>query len=120
MSHKSYGPEDYDKRVLIRKLRKTKMNIWKEVSKRLNKPRKNKVEVNLFRINKKTKSGDVIVVPGKILGTGDLDHKVTIATYNASESVRNKIENSKTGSQIITIEDLLEQNPKGSNIKIFI
>jgi len=120
MSHKSYGPEDYDKRVLIRKLHKTKIKVWREVSKRLNKPRKYKVEVNLFRINKKTNAGDVIVVPGKVLGMGDLDHKVTIASYHTSESTRNKVENSKTGSQLITIEDLLEQNPKGSNVRLFV
>lgn len=120
MSHKSTGPADHQKRILIRKLHKTKIRIWKDVSERLQKPRNNQAKVNIYRINKKTQDGDVIVIPGKVLGMGDLDHKVTIAAYKASESAKNKVENSSTGSKIIGIDTLLEENPKGSNVKIFI
>ena len=120
MSHKPTGPSDYYKRKLARILWKTKKRIWKDVSKRISKPKKNKVEINLYKINNKTKNGNVIVVPGKILGMGSLDHTVIIACLNASKSARQSIENSSTESKIISIGELLEKNPSGSNVKIIV
>jgi large subunit ribosomal protein L18e len=117
MSHRITGPSNYYQRKLIRDLWKTKQRIWKQVSKKLSGPRRNRIEANLYRINKKTKENDTIVVPGKILGLGDLNHRLTIACLDYSTSAKDKIE--KSGSKLITIEELLEQNPEGKNIKIF-
>jgi len=117
MSHRVTGPSNYYNRKLIRDLRKTKRRIWKKISKKLSSPRKNRIEANLYRINKKTKENDVIVVPGKVLGVGDLNHKITIACLNCSKPAKKKIENS--GSKIISIEELLEQNPEGKDLKVF-
>ncbi len=111
------GPSNYYHRKLIRDLWKTKRRIWKKLSKKLSGPRRNEVEANIYRINKKTKNNDVIVVPGKILGLGELNHKLTIACLTFSKSAKKKIEAS--GSKLISIEELLEQNPKGENIKVF-
>ncbi|MFX1410627.1 MAG: 50S ribosomal protein L18e [Promethearchaeota archaeon] len=117
MSHKITGPSNYYHRKLIRDLWKTKIKIWKVISKKLSGPRQNRVKANLYRINKKTKKNDVIVVPGKILGIGDLDHSLTIACLEYSNSAKRKIEAS--GSKLLSIEDLFEQNPKGTGVKIF-
>ncbi|MGV9173506.1 MAG: 50S ribosomal protein L18e [Promethearchaeia archaeon] len=117
MSHRPTGPSNFYVRKLIRDLKKTKRNIWKQVSEKLSKPRKHRVEANLYRINNKTKKNDVIVIPGKVLGTGDLDHKLTIACIDYSRSARRKIEAS--GSTLLSIEQLLEEHPDGSNVKIF-
>lgn len=111
------GPSDYYIRKLVRDLHKTKRRIWKKVSKKISGPRKNRIEANLYRINKKTKNNDTIVIPGKVLGIGDLKHKLTIACLSSSKSAQKKIESS--GSKLITIEELLEQNPQGNGIKIF-
>jgi large subunit ribosomal protein L18e len=96
---------------------KTKRRIWRKVSKKLSGARMDRVEANLYRINKKTKENDVIVVPGKVLGVGDIDHKITIACLDCSKAARKKIETS--GSKLLSIEDLLEQNPEGKNVKVF-
>lgn len=117
MSHRITGPSDYNERKLIRELWKTKKRIWKIISKKLMGPRRNKIEANLYRINNKTSKDDVIVVPGKVLGIGELDHKLTIACLTYSQSAKTKIESS--GSKLLSIEELLEQNPKGKNVKIF-
>ncbi|MFX0104126.1 MAG: 50S ribosomal protein L18e [Candidatus Hodarchaeota archaeon] len=117
MSHKITGPSNYYVRKLIRDLWKTKIKIWKTISKKLSGPRRNRVKANLYRINKKTKKDDIIVVPGKILGIGELDHTLTIACLESSKTAKRKIESS--GSKLISIEELLEQNPQGSKIKIF-
>ena len=117
MSHRITGPSNYYTRKLIRDLWKTKRRIWKKLSKKLSGPRKNQLEANLYRINKNTKENDVIVIPGKVLANGDLDHKITIACLASSEAAKHKIEVS--GSKLLTIEELLQQNPEGKNIKIF-
>jgi large subunit ribosomal protein L18e len=117
MSHKITGPSNYYTRKMIRDLWKTKIKIWRRISKKLSSSRKNRVSPNLYRINKKTKENDIIVIPGKVLGVGELDHHVTIACLDCSKSARQKIEAS--GSKLLSIEELLEQNPKGSGVKIF-
>ncbi len=117
MSHRITGPSNYYNRKLIRELWKTKRRIWKKVSKKLSGPRREKIEANLYRINKKTKENDVIVVPGKVLGLGEIDHKLTIACLNCSKTARKKIETS--GSKLLSIEELLEQNPEGKEVKVF-
>jgi len=117
MSHRITGPSNFYIRELIRDLWKTKKRIWRKVSKKLSSRKKNRIEANLYRINKRTKNNDVIVVPGKVLGIGGLDHKLTIACLASSMSAKKKIEAS--GSKIISIEELLEQNPKGKNVKVF-
>ncbi|MFX0058171.1 MAG: 50S ribosomal protein L18e [Candidatus Hodarchaeota archaeon] len=117
MSHRITGPSNYYQRKLIRELWKTKRRIWRKVSKKLSGSRRNRVEANLYRINKKTKNNDVIVIPGKILGIGDLDHKLTIACLAYSKNAKKKIEGS--GSKLISIEELLEKNPEGKNVKVF-
>ncbi len=117
MSHKITGPSNFYIRKLIRNLWKTKVNIWKKVSKKLSGPRRNRVKANLYRINKKTSKDEVIVIPGKVLGMGELDHTLTIACLEYSKSAKKKIESS--GSKLLTIEELIEQNPKGSGVKVF-
>ncbi len=117
MSHRITGPEPFQHRKLIRDLWKTRRRIWRTISKKLSGPRRNRVEANLKRINNKTKDGDIIVVPGKVLGIGDLNHKLTIACLTCSKSAREKIVDS--GSTLLSIEELVEKNPEGKNIKIF-
>ena len=117
MSHRITGPSNYYNRKLIRELWKTKRRIWKKVSKKLSGPRRGRVEANLYRINKKTKENDVIVVPGKVLGIGEIDHKLTIACLDCSKTARKKIETS--GSKLLSIEELFEQNPEGKDVKVF-
>jgi large subunit ribosomal protein L18e len=117
MSHKVSGPSNFYTRKLIRDLWKTKINIWKRVSKKLSGPRKNRIKANLYRINKKTEKNDIIVIPGKVLGIGELDHNLTIACLEYSKAAKKKIESS--GSTLLSIEELMNQNPKGSGVKIF-
>lgn len=117
MSHRITGPSNYYHRKLIRDLWKTQIKIWRTISKKISGSRKNRVKANLYRINKKTRKNDIIVIPGKVLGIGDLDHTLTIACLEYSKSAKKKIEAS--GSKLMSIEELLEQNPKGTGVKIF-
>ena len=91
--------------------------IWKEVAKRLLKPRRNVAEVNVEKINRFANDGDTILVPGKVLGYGNINKKVDIAAFKFSKEAKNKIKNS--GGKCMSIEELVNSNPKGNKIRIF-
>jgi large subunit ribosomal protein L18e len=105
---------------LIRFLKKqgsaNEVKIWREVAKHLAKTRQQRAAVNLSRINRHTQKSDMIVVPGKILGAGTIDHSVTVAAFNASEKAKEKLAAAK--ANYLSIPELVEKNPKGANVKI--
>jgi large subunit ribosomal protein L18e len=72
--------------------------------------------VNLSRINRYTQRGNTIVVPGKVLASGTLNHAVTVAAFSASEKAKEKLKAIK--AKYVSIPELVEKNPKGSNVKI--
>jgi len=120
MLMKRTGPTDINLRRLIRYLRKKSneenVKIWKDIAWRLERPRRQRAEVNISRINRYTKEGDMVVVPGSVLGAGNLDHKVIVAAWKFSEKAKEKI--IQAGGEAITIEELMERNPKGSGVII--
>jgi len=95
--------------------REFKAPIWRDVAEYLARPTRKRVEVNLSRINRYTEEGDVVVVPGKVLGSGVLSHRVTVAAWRFSREAFTKI---KSVGEAITIEELLRRNPSGKNVKI--
>jgi large subunit ribosomal protein L18e len=58
----------------------------------------------------------VILVPGKILGAGNLGHSVVVYAYSISKLATNKI--NKAGGEILALTDLIEKYPHGSGVKI--
>ena len=92
------------------------VNLWKRVALDLERPTRNRRAVNLSRINRYTKENEVIVVPGKVLGSGNLNHKLTISAYQFSEQAKDKLE--KNGSQIVNLLDLSKEKPNGKKIRI--
>jgi large subunit ribosomal protein L18e len=102
--------------TLKEKSRELDAPIWKIVAEKLEKPRRQKVEVNLSRIDKNTTDGDTVIVPGVVLSSGNLTKSVTIAAWKFSPLTVEKIKKAK--GKILTIEDLLKENPKGSGVKI--
>jgi len=113
------GPTNLRTRKLISKLeklyRKKKVKLWKRLMEEFLRPRRKRREVNIIRINKHTKENETVVVPGKVLSVGELDHKVVVAALEFSKNAMEKI--NKIG-KAITIEELIEKNPEGKNIKL--
>jgi large subunit ribosomal protein L18e len=90
--------------------------IWRDVACRLDKPRRNYAAVNVSKINRHTAPNDLVLVAGKVLGSGDIDHKVTVAALHFSEQAASKIKSA--GGECLKIEELAEKHPKGSGIII--
>ena len=98
---------------LIVGLERKKNPIWRVLAKELKAGARRRVSVNLWKIDEKTKENDVVVVPGKVLGDGNLEHKVTVAALSFSSAAKEKL-----GSNVISIKELIEKNPKGTGVKI--
>ena len=92
------------------------VNLWKRIALDLEKPTRQRSVVNLSRINRHTKENDVIVVPGKVLGAGDLNHKLTVSAYQFSDQAKDKLE--KAGSKVVSLLDLSKEKPNGKKIRI--
>lgn len=103
-------------RFLKKQSRENNVKIWKDVAERLAKPRRKRIAVNVSRLNRYTEKKETIVVPGKVIGTGKIDHPITVAAFSFSEKAKEKIKvaRGKTTSLI----QLVKKNPKGSNVKI--
>ncbi|MFA4952648.1 MAG: 50S ribosomal protein L18e [Candidatus Pacearchaeota archaeon] len=98
----------------IRNARKNKK--WLEVAGLLSNSRKKRAEINLDRINKEAKEGDIVVVPGKVLSQGELTKKIKIIAFGFSENAREKILKSK--SELNYIYDEIKKNPEAKGVKI--
>ncbi len=70
----------------------------------------------MSRLNRFTKEGENVIVPGKVLGAGGLDHALVVAAFAFSESARQQIENAK--GKCLTIDEIVKQNPAGKNLRI--
>jgi len=101
---------------LRKKSREGEARIWRSVADRLSRSRRRRIAVNVSRLNRYTKEGETAVVPGKVLGAGKIDHPLHVAAFAFSEQARLKILKAK--GKCLSILELVERNPKGTNVKI--
>ncbi len=97
--------------------KKNEAPIWSMLADLALKPSTSKRVVNLTRINTRTKYNDVLFVPGKVLGTGNLSHKITLSSFSMSTTAANKI--IQTGGKIMTYSDMIKKYPTGKGVIIF-
>ncbi len=102
--------------VLEKAYRKTKKKVWKDLAERLMRPRRQRAEVNLLKINRYAKEGEIVAIPGKVLGYGNVDKPLVIAAVGYSKNALNKVK--LAGGRIITFEELVQENKEGKNIRI--
>lgn len=89
---------------------------WVEIAGLLSMPRSKRIEVNLNKIDKESKEGDTILVPGKVLSSGDISKKIRIAAISFSLEAEKKLKNKKC--EIVRIKEEIEKNPKMQGVKI--
>ncbi len=89
---------------------KKKQGDWIYLAYLLAKPNRKLASVNIFKINKFSKENDIIIVPGKVLSQGEMDHKITLAALSFSEKAKEKAKSK--GCEIKTIKELAEKNAK--------
>ena len=93
-----------------------KSDKWLQVAELLSFPRRKRIEMNLNEINEKSKNGETILIPGKVLSQGELEKKIKIAALNFSEKAKEKIK--KAGASHLSILELIKENPKAEGVNI--
>ena len=88
--------------------------IWAKLAEYALKPSIARRDLNLNRIGQLTKDNDTVVFPGKVLGTGNIPHKITLFSFSISNSAATKI--IENGGKLISYSDLIEQNPTGKGV----
>jgi large subunit ribosomal protein L18e len=76
---------------LIESLMKSQKPLWRKVAGELARPKRQKVEVNLSKIEQHAADEATILVPGKVLGSGAISRKLTVAAFAFSGSARKLI-----------------------------
>ncbi len=103
-------------RLLRTEGRKNRAKIWLDLAGRLEGSRRSRAEVNLSSLDRYTTDGNTVVVPGKILAAGRLNHPVNVAAFKFSAAARRKV--IAAGGSAFTLNQLLEQNPSGKDLKL--
>lgn len=93
-----------------------KNEAWLGIASILSAPARKRISLNLDEISKKSKDGETVVIPGKVLSMGDMDKKLKIVALNFSESAKEKLKNNKC--ELIILKDEIKSNPKATGIKI--
>ena len=92
--------------------RSTGSALWRDVAL----SRSNWAEPNLSRLSRHAADEDVVLIPGKLLGSGDVAGKPSVAAYSVSTGARSKIE--AAGGRVLTIRELMNENPDGKGVRI--
>ncbi len=103
---------------LIRDLDKGPQPIWKRTAELLARSRRNRVEVNLSKLEQYSAGTSPILVPGKLLGTGDLSKKLIVAAFSFSEGAKKAIETA--GGKAISIQQLKQDNLEGKGVILLV
>ena len=101
--------------LLERKGRSGKSAIWMEAARLLASGTVVWPEVNVARL---ARLGDAsaVFVPGKVLGTGNIDKKLNVGAFSFSASARSKIE--QAGGKALTVEEFVKKYPEGSGVAL--
>jgi large subunit ribosomal protein L18e len=102
---------------LRRAARAQKAPIWATVADRLERPRHQVTPVNVGHLDRLTKAGETVVVPGKLLAEGRLSKQLTVAAVAYSKEARTKVH--AAGGSAITVHELLKAHPDGTGVRLF-
>jgi len=93
-----------------------KAPFWKRIALELEKPSRNKRVVNLWKLQKVCKADETIIVPGKVLGDGLINKKLTVVALSFSKDAKQKL--SAAGVNALSIQDLMKKNPEAKGVRI--
>ncbi len=115
---KRTGPTNYQLQALVMEIQPhtLKSRFWKRVLEEVNKPSRQRREVNLYKIDQFAQDGETILVPGKVLSVGELNKKVDVAAMKFSSEAKEKILGAK--GKALSISELLHKNPEGKKVRI--
>lgn len=105
------GPTDPNLQKLVHDLKRKREKFYLTLAKHLEKSRRRKEAVNVGKIDKYAQPGEIVVVPGKVLGGGEMTKKTEVYAWVCSKSAREKI--ARAGGSCHSLDKVLELKQKG-------
>ena len=96
--------------------RKNEAPLWRSIATRLEGPARNWPSVNVSKLEYNIDKNGKAIIPGKLMGTGMITKKMTVAAYSFTPSARDKIQSA--GGKCLTYNELIKSVPKGTNIVV--
>lgn len=69
------------------------------------KPKRSRPSVNLDKLQRYAKDNDTIIVPGKVLGSGSISKKITLAAIDYSEGAEAKLKDANC--KVVKVEEVI-------------
>lgn len=101
---------------LVKTIYLAKKNNNLELASILSRSTRQEIKKNLTDLNNTKEK--IIMVPGKVLGSGDIKKKITISAFSFSEQAKEKLK--KAGCEIKTIKKEIETNPELKDVELLI
>ena len=102
--------------ILRSAYKKTKAPIWKSLEKHVLSSRSKRREINVGKLSLITKDNEVVFIPGKLLGNGNIGHKLTVSAFSFSRSAAEKI--LRSGGRVILLDEFVDSYPDGKGVRI--
>jgi len=93
-----------------------KLKAWLKIANSISVPRRKQASVNLSEIDEETKEGDTVLIPGKVLGSGDVSKKIRVVALYFSQGAIKKLKAKKC--EVVSVREEIKVNPKAQGIKI--
>lgn len=102
--------------VLVKVARENDSPVWRDIADRLDGPTRTRAEVNVSTLERSCSEGDVVAVPGKVLGSGRVTKELTVGAFGFSNRAQKLIESA--GGRTLSLTQLAEEEPGGRDVRI--
>ncbi|MCS7142719.1 MAG: 50S ribosomal protein L18e [Aigarchaeota archaeon] len=111
------SPERYGelRRLLLEASRRKR--LWARVLEEVEAPTKNRRNINLYELNRTTREGETVLVLGKLLGSGELRHRLTVIAFDFSDAAYQKVLSSG-GRPVYLLDYLKSGQPVTSGVRL--
>lgn len=90
---------------------------WRAIAEKLEKPSSSWRAVNVGEIQRVAdEEAPLVVVPGKVLGSGYLDREVTVTAWSFSEQAKDKIEDA--GGRWLALQDAVDEFADAEDLQV--
>ena len=96
--------------------RKNEAPLWRSIANRLEGPSRNWPSVNVSKLEYNINKNGKAIIPGKLMGTGIVTKKMTVAAYSFTDSAKEKIQSA--GGKCLTYNEMIKATPKGTNVTV--
>ncbi len=96
--------------------RKNEAPLWRSIANRLEGSSRNWPSVNVSKLEYNINKNGKAIIPGKLMGTGIVTKKITVAAYSFTDSAKEKI--LSAGGKCLTYNEMIKATPKGTDVMV--